>query len=47
MTHTAMTGFLKNPFLFKMHNTKTFDKFGREIVQTTQSTVVSTPVISQ
>ena len=47
MTHTAMTGFLKNPFLYKEHNTMNFDTFGRETIPTTRATMVSTPVISQ
>jgi hypothetical protein len=45
MTGTAVTGFLKNPFLYKVHNTMNFDMFGRETVLTNRDTVVSTPVV--
>ena len=47
MARTAMTGLLKNPFLYKVHNTMKFDPFGRETVHTTLDTVVLTPVAPQ
>ena len=47
MTRSAMTGFLKNPFLYRMHNTMNFDDFGRETVHATRDTMVSTPVVSR
>jgi hypothetical protein len=47
MTRTAMTGFLKNPFLYKMRNTMHFDTYGRESVRTNKDTVLLTPIGSQ
>lgn len=39
---TNMTGFLKNPFLYKLQHTHDFDTYGRGTVQTTRDTMVST-----
>lgn len=42
----AMTGFLKNPFLYKLQHTKNFDVQGRLAVQTSRDTMVCTSVVS-
>ena len=44
MAFEAMTGFLKNPFLYKMQHTSHFDTYGRGTVQTTHATVVSSAI---
>lgn len=44
MARRYMMGFLKNPFLYKVHNTGKLDTFGRDTVHTTRATMVATPV---
>ena len=44
-TFNSMTGFLKNPFLYKLQHTKMFDTQGRSAVQTSRDTVVCTSVM--
>ena len=45
-TFNYMTGFFKNPFLYKLQHAKRFDTQGRSAVQTSRDTVVSTPILS-